>query len=204
MFLKSSIPYVRKGWPPRPGPLPPSNNSLAGWSPSANAGPFQPIERETGETAMPVAWLREELSMIKGIGPATADAIILLALKRPSYPVDRASFRVLVRHGWIDSTATYDDARDLLVNQAERADDVLDRQVLAALSGFVARDGTAGASVLSGRGGALWRMPSGTSLARRRAARNRCLSPRGSRTDPGPRTSPTINSWAPCPRGCTK
>ena len=40
------------------------------------------------------------------------------ALKRPRYPVDRATFRVLVRHGWLDSTATYDEARDLLVDHA--------------------------------------------------------------------------------------
>ena len=44
----------------------------------------------------------EELAGIKGIGPAAADAMVLFALKRPAYPVDRATFRVLVRHGWLD------------------------------------------------------------------------------------------------------
>jgi len=68
-------------------------------------------------------WLRGELAGIKGIGLSTADAIVLFALKRPSYPVDRASFRVLVRHGWLDPTAIYDEARDLLTDQAlEHAD----------------------------------------------------------------------------------
>ncbi len=38
--------------------------------------------------------------------------------KRPAYPVDRATFRVLVRHGWLDPTATYDEARDLLLDCA--------------------------------------------------------------------------------------
>ena len=33
-------------------------------------------------------------------------------------------FRVLVRHGWLDATATYDEARDLVV---EHADDAADR-----------------------------------------------------------------------------
>jgi endonuclease-3 related protein len=71
---------------------------------------FNP-ERSTG-------WIRGELAAIKGIGMADADAILLYALKRPSYPVDRATYRVLVRHGWLDPTATYDEARDALVDPA--------------------------------------------------------------------------------------
>ena len=43
---------------------------------------------------------------VPGIGLAAADAILLFALKRPSYPVDRATYRVLVRHGWLDPSAT--------------------------------------------------------------------------------------------------
>jgi len=76
---------------------------------------FNP-ERSTG-------WLRGELAAIKGVGMKGADALLLHALKRPSYPVDRATFRVLVRHGWLDPSATYDEARDLLVDRvAEWAD----------------------------------------------------------------------------------
>ena len=71
---------------------------------------FNP-DRSTG-------WLRGELAAIKGIGMTDADAILLYALKRPSYPVDRATYRVLVRHGWLDPTATYDEARDALVDPA--------------------------------------------------------------------------------------
>jgi endonuclease-3 related protein len=69
-------------------------------------------------------WLRGELAAIRGIGLATADAILLFALKRPSYPVDRATFRVLVRHGWLDPSALYDEARELLVSQAVESGDV--------------------------------------------------------------------------------
>jgi endonuclease-3 related protein len=69
-------------------------------------------------------WLRGELASIKGVGMAGSDAILLYALKRPSYPVDRATYRVLVRHGWLDPTATYDDARDTVVQPvAEGADE---------------------------------------------------------------------------------
>jgi endonuclease-3 related protein len=61
--------------------------------------------------------LRGELAAIKSIGMANADALLLYVLKRPSYPVDRATYRVLVRHGWLDPTATYEDARDALVER---------------------------------------------------------------------------------------
>jgi endonuclease-3 related protein len=60
--------------------------------------------------------LREELASIKGVGIKGADAILLHVLKRPSYPVDRATYRVLVRHGWLEPTATYEEARDLLID----------------------------------------------------------------------------------------
>jgi len=63
-------------------------------------------------------WLRGELAAIKGIGARSADAILLFALKQPSYPVDRATFRVLVRHDWLDRAQTYEEARDLLVDHA--------------------------------------------------------------------------------------
>lgn len=55
--------------------------------------------------------LREELVALRGIGGATADAILLQGLGRAAYPVDRATYRILARHGWIDPTADYDEAR---------------------------------------------------------------------------------------------
>ena len=78
-------------------------------------------------------WLRGELAAIRGIGLATADAIVLFALKRPSYPVDRATYRVLVRHGWLDPSAGYDEARDLLVGQAADQGDVPDGEAASRL-----------------------------------------------------------------------
>jgi endonuclease III related protein len=82
-----------------------------------------PVVDDTHRQPAAPGLLREELSAIKGIGPAGADALVLIGMKRPSYPVDRASFRVLVRHGWLESTATYDEARDLLVERAVDAED---------------------------------------------------------------------------------
>jgi endonuclease-3 related protein len=89
---------------------------------------------DTGDMPAPPGWLREELAAIKGIGAAAADAIVLSALKRPSYPVDRASFRILVRHGWLDSTAAYDEARDFFVERATNGAHDVEADAVAALS----------------------------------------------------------------------
>jgi endonuclease-3 related protein len=62
--------------------------------------------------------LREELAGLNGIGPATADAILLFALRRGTYPVDRATYRVLVRHGWLEPWADYDEARAVVERQS--------------------------------------------------------------------------------------
>jgi endonuclease-3 related protein len=55
--------------------------------------------------------LREELAGINGVGRATADRLLLHALHRPVYPLDRTTYRVFVRHGWLDTSAEYDEAR---------------------------------------------------------------------------------------------
>jgi endonuclease III related protein len=80
--------------------------------------------------------LREELSRINGIGPATADALLLLALRRPVYPLDRASYRILVRHGWADTATDYEAARAAV--ERPRAGDP---DALARLSEQLARVG---------------------------------------------------------------
>lgn len=52
--------------------------------------------------------LRDELTAINGIGPATAAAIVLHAARASYFVVDRAAHRVFKRHGWFDFDA--DDA----------------------------------------------------------------------------------------------
>jgi endonuclease III related protein len=79
---------------------------------------FNP-DRSTG-------WLRGELAAIRGISMTAADAILLFALKRPSYPIDRGTFRVLVRHGWLEPSALYDEARDELIDLATGRGEVPD------------------------------------------------------------------------------
>lgn len=52
--------------------------------------------------------LRNELLSIRGIGPETADSILLYAGAKPFFVVDAYTKRILSRHGAIDKNATYD------------------------------------------------------------------------------------------------
>ncbi|HEY2154617.1 MAG TPA: endonuclease III [Isosphaeraceae bacterium] len=58
--------------------------------------------------------LRDGLRGVKGVGAASADAILLRGIGRVAYPVDRATYRIVVRHGWLDPSAGYDEARSLV------------------------------------------------------------------------------------------
>ncbi len=55
--------------------------------------------------------LREELLAVNGIGPETADSILLYAAEKPRFVVDTYTQRVLKRHGWIDEEADYHDTQ---------------------------------------------------------------------------------------------
>jgi endonuclease-3 related protein len=56
--------------------------------------------------------LREQLLAIHGIGPETADAILLYAGGFPTFVVDTYAHRVLARHGWIGYDASYDEIKE--------------------------------------------------------------------------------------------
>ncbi|MFN3396638.1 MAG: endonuclease III domain-containing protein [Thermodesulfovibrionales bacterium] len=53
--------------------------------------------------------LRKKLLSINGIGPETADSILLYALDKPVFVIDAYTRRVLSRHGIMDYNASYDD-----------------------------------------------------------------------------------------------
>ena len=55
----------------------------------------------------PLRALREELLGVNGIGPETADSILLYALKKPVFVVDAYTRRVLVRHRLVAEDADY-------------------------------------------------------------------------------------------------
>lgn len=67
--------------------------------------------------AQPTAELRDELLELNGVGPETADSILLYAGNHPVFVVDAYTRRILERHEIISSAAGYDEIR-LLFEQA--------------------------------------------------------------------------------------
>ncbi len=67
--------------------------------------------------ARPTAELRDELLALNGVGPETADSILLYGGNHPVFVVDAYSRRILERHEIVSSTAGYEDIR-LLFEQA--------------------------------------------------------------------------------------
>lgn len=63
--------------------------------------------------AVPTARLRAELLSLWGIGPETADSILLYALDKPVFVVDAYTKRILARHGLIPWGASYDQIQNL-------------------------------------------------------------------------------------------
>ncbi len=57
--------------------------------------------------------LRQELLNVNGIGPETADSILLYALDKPVFVIDAYTKRVLSRHGIMQAGAGYDEYQDL-------------------------------------------------------------------------------------------
>jgi len=63
--------------------------------------------------ARPTAELREELLALNGVGPETADSILLYAGNHPVFVVDAYTRRILERHEMVSSAAGYDEIRQL-------------------------------------------------------------------------------------------
>lgn len=64
--------------------------------------------------------LREELLAIKGVGPETADSILLYAGQLPTFVVDAYTARVVMRHGWMEPEADYHQLKDFFESGLER------------------------------------------------------------------------------------
>ncbi len=56
--------------------------------------------------------LRAELLSVKGVGPETADSIVLYAFEKTVFVVDAYTCRVIGRHGLIEDGADYENVRD--------------------------------------------------------------------------------------------
>lgn len=68
----------------------------------------------------PTERLREELLAISGIGPETADSILLYALDKPVFVVDTYTRRILARHGQIGWGASYGEIQSLFLRSLPR------------------------------------------------------------------------------------
>ena len=60
--------------------------------------------------------LRRGLLSVKGIGPETADSILLYAARRPVFVVDAYTYRILNRHGMVDDPGTYEELQGLFAD----------------------------------------------------------------------------------------
>ena len=55
--------------------------------------------------------LRDWLLAINGIGPETADSILLYAFERPVFVIDAYTLRICRRHGWLPAKTSYAEAQ---------------------------------------------------------------------------------------------
>jgi endonuclease-3 related protein len=65
----------------------------------------------------PTIMLREKLLGVFGIGPETADSILLYAGEHAVFVVDAYAKRILTRHGWADEGMKYDSVRWIFERQ---------------------------------------------------------------------------------------
>ncbi len=69
---------------------------------------------------VPTEILRRELLAVHGVGPETADSMLLYAAGRPVFVVDAYTRRVLGRHGWLRGDESYDEVADLFTRGLPR------------------------------------------------------------------------------------
>ena len=74
------------------------------------------IDRHDGDLdamfSCSLSTLREDLLSINGIGPETADSILLYAGNLPTFVIDAYTYRVMTRHGWIEPEIDYHALQD--------------------------------------------------------------------------------------------
>lgn len=66
---------------------------------------------------IPVRELREKLLSVNGVGPETADSILLYAAGKPFFVVDAYTKRIFVRLGLLKPSAGYDEIQDFFMRR---------------------------------------------------------------------------------------
>jgi endonuclease III related protein len=75
--------------------------------------------------AQPTAELREQLLSLNGVGPETADSILLYAGQHPVFVIDAYTRRLATRHGILSESATYEQVRSLFEEALTGASEVV-------------------------------------------------------------------------------
>lgn len=70
--------------------------------------------------AVEVLSLRKQLLEINGIGPETADSILLYAIKKPVFVVDAYTKRIFLRHGLIKEEADYNSIQNFIMTNLKK------------------------------------------------------------------------------------
>ncbi len=68
---------------------------------------------------VPLERLRPALLGVNGIGPETADSILLYAGDKPTFVIDTYTARIAMRHGWIDLNADYHSLKTLFESRLD-------------------------------------------------------------------------------------
>ena len=89
-----------------------------------------------GMAAVPTRELRAEILTVNGIGPETADSILLYAFDRPVFVIDAYTKRLLYRHGLIDRDTDYAAMQALFVRHLDE-----DRQLFNEYHALIVRIG---------------------------------------------------------------
>ncbi|MCX5836998.1 MAG: endonuclease III domain-containing protein [Deltaproteobacteria bacterium] len=71
--------------------------------------------------------LRDKLLGVKGIGPETADSILLYACQKPVFISDAYTRRILLRHGMIGNDADYHSSQALFMDHLQPDVDLFNR-----------------------------------------------------------------------------
>jgi endonuclease-3 related protein len=68
---------------------------------------------------VPIAEARGKLLSVNGVGPETADSILLYAADVPTFVVDAYTHRILCRHGLVPEEAGYDEVKAVFEDNLE-------------------------------------------------------------------------------------
>jgi endonuclease-3 related protein len=85
--------------------------------------------------AQPTPQLREQLLSLNGVGPETADSMLLYAGQHPIFVVDAYTRRLSDRHGILPANAKYEEFRALFERALGRVPEVVTSEVLGARRG---------------------------------------------------------------------